>query len=113
MHLSAALYRNSIAFFLVFTALTVWGFWNTFYSNPLQLSDVLLQVHAVAMTLWFAMLLAQAYLIRTNQRSLHRRIGVTSYVLAPLVVVLLVAAVRFRVPELPGFFVDGTPTPRG
>lgn len=112
MQLTAALYRNSIVFFGVFATLTVWGFWNTFYSNPRQLTSGLLQVHGVAMTLWFVMLLSQAFLIRTNQRWLHRKIGAMSYLLAPLLVVLMVAVVRFRLPERPGFFVDGIPTPR-
>ena len=103
MQLNSALYRNSILFFLGFSVLVVWGFWQTYYSNPLQFSDLLIHVHAAAMTLWCVMLIAQAFLIRTNRRDLHRIIGKSSYALAPLNVVLQVAVVR-RFTR--GFFVE-------
>ena len=76
--------------------MVLWGFWTTYYSNPLQFSDLLVHVHGFSMTLWCAMLVTQAALIRTGKRSLHRTIGKTSYVLAPLIVVLLVAVARAR-----------------
>ena len=112
MQLTTALYRSSPVYFGAFATIVVWGFRNTFYSNPLQLSSVLLQIHGVTMTLWFAMLIMQAYLIRTNHRALHRGLGAVSYLLAPLTVVLQIIVVQVRVPERVGFVVDGTPIPR-
>jgi len=107
MQLTSALYRNTILFFATFYALVLWGFWNRYYSNPLQVSNLLVQLHGFAMTLWCVMLIAQAYLIRTSRRALHRLIGKTSYVLAPLNVVLQIAVIRSTVPAHPELFDKG------
>jgi len=113
MQVTRALYRNSILFFLVFCALVVWGFWRPYYSNPSGISELLLQVHGLAMTLWCVMLVAQAYLIRTNKRSLHRLLGKASYVLAPVNVVLQTAVLWNRTPNLERFFDQGVMSARG
>jgi hypothetical protein len=113
MQLTRALYRSSTLFFVVFCALVVWGFWLPYYSNPLGISDLLLQVHGLAMTLWCVMLVAQAYLIRTNERSLHRLLGKASYVLAPVNVVLQTVVLWVRVPMLERLFDQSVMSARG
>jgi len=113
MQLTRALYRHSVAFFLTFCAIVVWGFWRTYYSNPLQLSLAVLHVHGFMMTLWCVMVASQAYLIRSTRRLLHRWVGVTSYVIAPINVVLIIAALWIRVPLRADFIEQGTLLPRG
>jgi hypothetical protein len=107
------LFRNSILFFAVFCFLVLWGFWSTFYSNPLQLSSLLIHLHGSAMTLWCLMLLGQAYLIRTNRRDLHRFIGRISYVLAALNVALQISVLRNRVPAHAELFDQGVISAQG
>ena len=106
MQLTSALHRNSLFVFGVFFTLVVWGFWSTYYSNPLEMvaggsSISAVHVHGAGMTLWCVMLVSQAYLIRTNQRDLHRMIGRSSYVLAPFVIVLQLLVVHNVVPTDP------------
>jgi len=61
-------------------------------------------LHGAALTLWVVMLVAQAQLIRTGRRSLHRTLGKTSYVLAPAVVAITTSFVHYRVAgSLPSF----------
>jgi hypothetical protein len=107
MQLAAAVYRNSVIFFLVFFALVLWGFWSSYYSNPFQIEGALMHLHGLAMTLWCLMLIAQAFLIRTNRRSLHRAIGKTSFVLMPLNVVLQIAVIRMRTPLIEDLWDQG------
>jgi hypothetical protein len=99
MQVTNALHRNSVVLFIGFVGLVLSGFWSSYYSNPLAMVSqgpdlTIVHLHGLVMTLWCAMLVSQAYLIRTNRRSWHRAIGKTSYVLAPLVVILQVVAMR-------------------
>lgn len=94
MQLNSALYRNGFLFFGMFFAVALWGFWSSYYSDPMQLQTALQHVHGITMTLWCVMLVGQAYLIRTHRRAAHRLVGRTSYVLAPLIVIVMVALIR-------------------
>jgi hypothetical protein len=97
------LYRASPRFFLVFLALTVWAFWPSYFSRLFEQPTLLHHAHGVVLALWLVMLVAQAQLIRTQRRSLHRQIGKLSYVLAPAVVLVTTAFVHRRMaPGLAG-----------
>lgn len=54
----------------------------------------LLHAHAVVMGSWIALLLTQAVLVARRNVDLHRRLGLASFVLAPLVVIVMVMATR-------------------
>jgi len=54
----------------------------------------LLHAHAVIMGSWIALLLAQALLVARRNVDLHRRLGLASFVLAPLVLIVMVVATR-------------------
>ncbi len=57
---------------------------------------VLLQVHGAVMTLWFALFVVQAALVRARRVELHRRVGVaTAVVAAALVPIGLLTAASF------------------
>jgi hypothetical protein len=70
----------------------------TFSGRALTL---LVQAHAALMALWFLMLIGQALLIRTRQYRLHRMVGRSSFVVAPLIVVSVVLAEHEVVSNLP------------
>jgi hypothetical protein len=97
------LYAFSARFFVLFLALTVWAFWPTYFSRLFEQPTVLHHAHGIVLALWLVMLVTQAQLIRTQRRSLHRRLGKLSYVLAPAVVLVTTAFVHQRMAGLAGF----------
>lgn len=46
MQLTSALYRSSVLYFAAFVLLVLFGFWSTYYSNPLQLPNLLLHARS-------------------------------------------------------------------
>jgi hypothetical protein len=53
------------------------------------------------MTAWLALLIAQASLMRSGNRALHRRLGLVSYGLVPIIVVVTLRFVHYTVREVP------------
>ena len=103
--------------FYVWTAFAIalivfMGFSRTYYlksffgTEPLPL---LLHIHGIVMTLWFALFLVQVCLVAAHRTDLHRKLGVIGAVLAVLVVVLgtRVIIVRDRLHFSPGRSVAG------
>ena len=86
METTSAIHRNSVFGFLALAVLVLVGFWQTYFS---QLGEAPIHAHAhgTAMSLWCLLLIAQAYLIRTGRRDVHRQLGKVSYVLAPVIVI--------------------------
>jgi uncharacterized membrane protein YozB (DUF420 family) len=95
--LEPPLHRFGARLFVVFLALAVWAFWPSYFSRLFEQPNLWFHAHGVALTLWLAMLVVQAQLIRTQRRSWHRRLGKLSYVLAPAVVVLSTIFVHQRI----------------
>jgi hypothetical protein len=90
---------RSVYLFAGLFGLALLAFWPSYVSRLGGGSSGYVHVHAVVMTLWFGLLIAQAVLIRTGRRALHRRLGALSYGLAPVVVgagVLLTHAALVR-----------------
>jgi len=79
--------RGGATLFAGLFALAVLAFWPSYLSRLGGGFTGYVHVHAAAMTLWFALLVGQALLIRAGRRALHRRLGALSYGLAPLIVV--------------------------
>jgi hypothetical protein len=113
MQLTSALHRNAVLLFSGFLGFVIWGFWKTYYSNPAQFPDLLRHLHGAGMTLWCALLVTQAWLVRTGRRSLHRAIGKSSYLLVPLNVILQIVVQRDRLPFRTDFLSAGVLQPRG
>ena len=92
--LTTAVYRNAVYFFAAILLFAFWGFWPTYYSNPLQVSDYYVHAHGVMLTLWCTTLVAQGYLVRSGRREIHRQVGKTVYILAPMVVLSTLAVIH-------------------
>jgi uncharacterized membrane protein YozB (DUF420 family) len=90
------LHRWSPHFFVVFLALTVWAFWPSYFARLFEQPSLWHHAHGVVLALWLVMLVAQAQLIRTQRRSVHRRLGKLSYVLAPAVLLVTTVFVHQR-----------------
>ena len=89
--------RFSARFFLLFLVFMVWAFWPSYFTRLFEQPSPWFHAHGAVLTLWCVMLVAQAQLIRTQRRALHRRVGKTSYVLAPLLVAITLCFIHYRV----------------
>jgi hypothetical protein len=111
MQLTGVLHKYSVLFFTAFVVIVLWGFWASYYSDPFGLETRidawLVHLHGLIMTMWCLLLVTQSVLIRTNQRSLHRIVGKTSYVLAPVIIVLGVIVVHDSLGANEDSYVDG------
>jgi hypothetical protein len=85
-------------YFLALLLAALAAFWPKYVSQPPGSIDAYTHAHALAMTLWCGLLIAQPFLIKAGRRTLHRSLGATSYALVPCLVVssLLLANSRFR-----------------
>ena len=52
---------------------------------------LLVHAHALAMASWLTLLATQASLVTANKRHIHRRLGMVSVVLAPIIVILMIS----------------------
>ena len=92
--LTTVVYRNAVYFFAAILLCAIWGFWPTYYSNPLQVSDYYVHAHGVMLTLWCITLVAQGYLVRSGRRDIHRQVGKTAFILAPMVFLSTLAVIH-------------------
>jgi uncharacterized membrane protein len=90
------LHRFGARLSAVFLVLTVIAFWPSYFARLFEQPDAWFHAHGIALTAWLVLLVAQAQLIRTQRRMLHRALGKLSYVLAPAVVVVSTLFVHHR-----------------
>ena len=96
MSFNRSIFRNSVFFLILIPLFAIWGFWVTYFTRPPETVSAYETLHGAAMFGWCLMLVAQATLIRTNHRPIHRQLGKLSYLLAPLVVVSTIVLANFR-----------------
>lgn len=78
-------FRNAYLYLSLLALTVLVGFWPSYFSTLSTISTGP-HVHGLLMLLWIVLLISQAFLIRSENRSLHRALGKTSYVLAPVIV---------------------------
>lgn len=93
--------QNSGYWFVAFLLLTLFAFWPSYVSKLPARMDLYTHAHAVLMTLWFGLLIAQPFLVRRGLRVWHRRLGRVSYVLVPLIAITWVQLVHVRANAMP------------
>ena len=79
-------YHNSVFYLLLLVFGTLVAFWPTYFSIFGQ-APPHAHAHGLAMSAWLALLISQAWLIRSGRRDIHRLLGRSSFVLVPLVIV--------------------------
>jgi hypothetical protein len=89
--------RLSFVVFLLFFSAVLVAFWPSYFSRLAAQPTYHPHAHGIAMTLWCLMLIGQALLIRSGHRGLHRIIGRASYVLVPVIVLVTLNFLHFRV----------------
>ena len=88
------IHKNSAIVLAAVFLLSFWAFWPAYLSGALTEVNWQVHFHAITLFLWCVLMVSQAYLIRSNRRSIHRQTGKLSYLLAPLVVIASLSAVH-------------------
>jgi hypothetical protein len=90
-----SLQNNSVYFFAAFIPFAIVAFGYNFFIRDLSSFVTVHHLHGIAMFAWLFMLVAQASLIRTKRRSLHRVLGKASYALVPFISVTTVLLAHY------------------
>ncbi len=93
--------QTSGYWFAGFFLITLAAFWPSYFAKLPARMDLFTHVHALLMTLWFALLIAQPFLIRRGQRVWHRALGRVSYVLVPIIAITWTLLVHVRARAMP------------
>ena len=91
-----AIFRRSAVYLALLLPFIVVGFWPTYFSRVGLETSIRVHIHGGALSLWYLLLVSQAYLIRTNRRPLHRKVGRLSYALVPVIAVSTLAMAQHR-----------------
>jgi hypothetical protein len=95
------LHHVSVRLFATFALAMLLAFWPSYFSRLADQPSLHHHAHGVAMTAWLGLLVAQAALIRSGRRALHRRLGLLSYVLVPVIVVVTARFAHYTLREVP------------
>jgi hypothetical protein len=95
------LYHFGVRLFAAFTLAMFIAFWPSYFSKLADQPSMHPHMHGLAMTAWLALLIAQASLMRAGNRALHRRLGLVSYALVPIIVVVTIRFVHYTVRDAP------------
>ena len=95
------LYHVAVRLFATFTLAMILAFWPSYFSRLTAQPSLHHHAHGLAMTLWLGLLVTQAALIRSGRRALHRQIGLVSYALVPVIVVVTARFAHYTLQEVP------------
>jgi hypothetical protein len=95
------LYHFGGRLFAVFAMAMFVAFWPSYFSRLADQPSSHHHAHGLAMSAWLALLIAQASLMRGGNRALHRRLGLLSYLLVPVIVVVTLRFVHYTLQEVP------------
>jgi len=95
------LYHVGVRLFATFTLAMILAFWPSYFSRLADQPSPHHHAHGLAMTLWLGLLVAQAKLLRSGRKALHRRLGLVSYVLVPVIVIVTARFAHYTLQEVP------------
>lgn len=96
---SPVIFRRSAVYLALLLPFVVAGFWPTYFSRVMLETSVRVHIHGLAMSLWYLLLVTQAFLIRVNRRPLHRKLGRFSYALVPVIALSTLTMAHHRLQE--------------
>lgn len=99
MSFTNSIFRNSTFFFVLLLLTAFWGFWLTYFAQVVRPISGFDHLHGIAMFGWIVLLIVQATLIRKSRRSVHRKVGKISYVLAPWIAISTIMLANARLNE--------------
>lgn len=77
-------YDKAYLYFILAALVTIIGFFPSYFSR-LTVTDTSHHLHGITATCWMLLLIVQPWLYKTGKLSLHRKLGKSSYVLVPLI----------------------------
>jgi len=95
------LYHVGVRLFATFTLAMILAFWPSYFSRLADQPSPHHHAHGLAMTLWLGLLVAQATLMRAGRKTLHRQLGLVSYALVPVIVVVTARFAHYTLREVP------------
>jgi hypothetical protein len=95
------LYHFGVRLFALFTMAMLVAFWPSYFSRLAEQPSSHHHAHGLAMSAWLVLLVAQASLMRAGNRALHRRLGLLSYALVPIIVVVTLRFVHYTLQGVP------------
>jgi hypothetical protein len=95
------LYHVGVRLFAAFSLAMIVAFWPSYYSRLANQPSLHHHAHGLAMTAWLALLVAQAALMRSGRKSVHRVLGLMSYVLVPIIVVVTARFAHYTLQQVP------------
>ena len=97
-------YKHIVYFVIAISILTFIGFFRTYFSLFPSFDGIntLLHIHAFAMITWIGLLIVQPVLINQKQFAVHRFLGKITYVLAPVIFILMQLVYRHQYFRLEG-----------
>jgi hypothetical protein len=98
------MFRFAGYYFAALFGLALLAFWKSYVRELPGELDPYTHVHAIVMILWFAITIAQPFLIRRDQRALHRLLGRVSYAIVPLFAITTLLLTRQRLGAVPERF---------
>ena len=101
MKLEKNLNQNSYIYFIGFFILVIAAFWLTYITRITEQPNYRMHFHGITLTLWCVMLISQAYLIRSKNNALHKRVGKFSYVLVPLILFTTLDLLHYQLGKVP------------
>ncbi|MFZ6820013.1 hypothetical protein [Undibacterium sp. Ji22W] len=96
------MYRHAVYYFSLVLMIAVIGFYPSYFGN-LPNADLAHHFHGITATLWMLMLIIQAWFVRTGKIKVHRMVGRTSLILAPLFLASGILMIKAMVTSSSGF----------
>lgn len=103
MNLNQNLYQKSAGYLSAFFILALLAFWSSYFAVLGRPMAFYIHLHGLFMTAWCLILIAQAFLIRAKQYSIHTIVGKASYLIFPVLIlstILLIHATVRKSPEV-------------
>jgi hypothetical protein len=86
--------------FIALVLLVIAGFWRSYFGT-LGTAPAWFHIHAILMLAWLALLVIQPLLVRKHRLEWHRRLGRTSYIVFPLLVVSVLVMLHHGLQRFP------------
>lgn len=96
LKLEKTLYQKGYLYFIVLFMFMIWGFWFTYFSKLGEQGNYRLHFHGITLISWCLMLIVQPWLIRSKKIALHKKVGLISYLLVPLLLFSTTDLLKFR-----------------
>ena len=92
---------HSSIVFIAILAVAVHAYWPTYLSVFFK-SNIYAHFHAFVALLWVGILITQPYLIKTKRFSLHKKVGRSSVLLAPILVISVFLFAHYKLTQAQG-----------